>query len=602
MQSAYHPSPGLQTFSKTSQEERVWLWAIVLACCNALTFFGRGWHTGSKQAKSVIPPAISLQTSPKEPWYKGAIIYTLDTRIFMDSDGDGNGDFNGLTSRLGYIDSLGADAIWLAPFQPTPGGDDGYDIADYYSIDKRLGTMDDFERFMQAAQKKGLRIIMDLVVNHTSDQHPWFQEARRNKQSPYYNWYVWSKDRPANYNKGMVFPGVQDAIWSYDSVAGEYYYHRFYNFQPDLNTQNPALRAEIKSIIRFWMNKGITGFRLDAVPFFIEIPEKTGEDFKHDYAMLYDMHRYMDSLNKDAVILGEVNVLPDENIHFFGEHGEGTQMMLNFFVNQHLFYALATGNVKPLSEVLQRTADIPSTSQWAQFLRNHDELNLGNLTTNEQNEVYRKFAPQQSMQIYDRGIRRRLAPMMNNDSSYLRLAYSILFSLQSTPIIRYGDEIGMGDDLELPERIAVRTPMQWSHQMNAGFTANSRPVRPVINDSVYGYARVNVEDEIRDSSSLLSWTKKMIRLRRQHPEIAYGKWTILNVRSGKVLAMRYQWHGKTLITVHNFSDSPEEVSIHDLNGNKVTEVFSNEVLQPSADSLTLRLQAYQYKWLELTAN
>ena len=339
--------------------------------------------------------------STDDLWYKHAIIYTLDVEVFKDSDGDGIGDFNGLISRLGYIDSLGVDAIWLAPFQPTPNRDDGYDVSDYYFVDRRLGGMDQFNAFVKKAGEADLKVMMDLVVNHTSDEHPWFAQARQDENSKYHNWYVWSDDRPKNYDKGMVFPGVQDAIWTRDSVSGKYYYHRFYEFQPDLNVQNSEVQAEIKKIIKFWMDKGIKGFRVDAVPFFIEIPQKTGEKFEHQYELLSDMRTYVESLDKEAVILGEANVLPDENKNFFGENGEGMPMMFNFFANQHLFYALATGEVKPLTDALIKTKEIPKDAEWGQFLRNHDEVDLGRLTKKEREQVYEVFGPEKHMQLYD---------------------------------------------------------------------------------------------------------------------------------------------------------------------------------------------------------
>jgi maltose alpha-D-glucosyltransferase / alpha-amylase len=539
--------------------------------------------------------------STDELWYKHAIIYTLDAEVFKDSDGDGIGDFNGLISRLGYIDSLGVDAIWLAPFQPTPNRDDGYDVSDYYTVDRRLGGMEQFNAFVKKAGEANLKVIMDLVVNHTSDEHPWFKQARKDENSKYHNWYIWSHDRPKNYDKGMVFPGVQDAIWSRDSASGKYYYHRFYKFQPDLNVQNREVQAEIKKIIKFWMDHGIKGFRVDAVPFFIEIPQKSGEKFEHQYELLADMRTYVESLDKEAVILGEANVLPDENKNFFGENGEGMPMMFNFFTNQHLFYALATGEVKPLTDALIRTKEIPKDAEWGQFLRNHDEVDLGRLTKKEREEVYEAFGPEKHMQLYDRGIRRRLAPMMNNNRKQLELAYSALFALPSTPVLRYGDEIGMGDDLKLNERLSVRTPMQWSDDPNAGFTNAKKSVRPVIQSPPFDYKSVNVEKQLSEKNSLLEWTMRMVRLRKSCPEISYGDWEIVDVASDKVLAMQYQWNGKHLIVIHNFSPEEELIKIGDVL--KQQEV--KNLLQEEAEFETLpdelQLTGYDYRWYQLNA-
>ncbi|HYG19355.1 MAG TPA: alpha-amylase family protein [Ohtaekwangia sp.] len=541
---------------------------------------------------------VTVQDSTEDLWYKKSIFYTLDVEVFKDSDNDGFGDFKGLTSRLGYIDSLGADAIWLAPFQPSPGLDDGYDVKDYYNVDERLGTLADFDAFIKAAKSRGIRVIMDLVVNHTSDKHPWFVQARRDKNSPYRSWYVWSDDKPKNHDKGMVFPGVQKAIWTFDSVSKEYYYHRFYKFQPDLNMQNPAVVDEIRKVIKFWMARGINGFRLDGVPFFIEVPQETGEKFEHQYELLKAMRRYVDSLDSDAIILGEANVLPDENKDFFGEHGDGMHMMFNFFVNQHLFFALATGNTGPLVDALERTKEIPEEAEWGQFLRNHDEVDLGRLTKKERQAVYDKFGPDKDMQLYDRGIRRRLAPMMKNDPRHLELAYSVLLSLPSTPVLRYGDEIGMGDDLGLQERLSVRTPMQWNDEANAGFTRSRHPVRPVIGTGEYAFETVNVEDAWQDPNSLLNWTRSMINLRNGCPEIAFGDWQIINSGSDNVLAMLYNWRDRKLLVVHNFSDSDQTASFDKdvLDGQPLKNKLDETVAEPDDSGYTIPLRGFEYKW------
>jgi maltose alpha-D-glucosyltransferase / alpha-amylase len=578
----------------------------VLFIVSALVLVAIVFFIFRHQRKEVTEEKINKEQvvspdSTDELWYKKSIIYTLDVEVFKDSDHDGIGDFKGLISRLGYIDSLGADAIWLSPFQPTPNKDDGYDVSDYYQVDKRLGTLEDFAAFMQRAKALKLKVIMDLVINHTSDQHPWFKEARSNKNSPYRPWYVWSKELPENYNVGMVFPGVQKTIWSYDSVANEFYYHRFYSFQPDLNAQYEPVQKEIKKIIKFWMDRGINGFRLDGVPFFIEIPQKTGEKFEHQYEMLTDMRHYVNSLDKDAIILGEANVLPDENKDFFGEHGDGMHMMFNFFVNQHLFYALATGKTDPLINALERTKEIPKNAEWGQFLRNHDEVDLGRLSEKEREEVYKKFGPEKNMQLYERGIRRRLAPMMNNNKKQLQLAYSALFSLPSTPVMRYGDEIGMGDDLRLQERLSVRTPMQWNNTKNAGFTNNDKPVQPVINTGVFKYADINVSDEQADSSSLLNWTVKMVKLRKKCPEISFGQWDILDTGSEGILAIHYQWNDQHVITLHNFTEQKQEVTIRDksLDNKTLHDMITAEDIQRSDDHQTISLERYGYKWFRV---
>ena len=537
----------------------------------------------------------------KDLWYKNSIIYSLALETFMDANGDGIGDFEGLMRRLDYLHTLGVGAIWLAPFQPTPNRDDGYDISDYYGVDHRYGSSGDFVEFMHEAKERGIKVLIDLVVNHTSDQHPWFQEARKNKDSKYRDWYVWSKKRPPDWNQGMVFPGVQKSTWSYDKEAREYYYHRFYDFQPDLNMENEDVRTEIRRVMGYWLELGIAGFRVDAVPFVIEnkIPGKRKEELKFEY--LTEMRQFLQWRCGDAILLGEANVLPKENKKYYGAKGDGIHMMFNFFANQHLFYALATADIAPLIEALRATKSLPPTAQWAQFLRNHDELDLGRLTEKQRAQVFAQFGPEKGMQLYDRGIRRRLAPMLG-DQRQLELAYSFLFSLPGTPVLRYGDEIGMGDDLSLDERYPVRTPMQWSDEPHAGFTIAEKPVRPVIEKGPYNYKQVNVERQRRDPNSLLNWMIRMIRLRKECPEIGWGDWTILNAGSPSVLAMRYDWRGNSLVLVHNFDERPQEVrlKIQTEKDNRLVNLLVNDESHPDDNGThKLSLEAHGYRWFRL---
>lgn len=493
-------------------------------------------------------------------WYKNAVIYSLDLETFMDASGDGIGDFEGLMRRLDYLSSLGVDALWLAPFQPSPNRDNGYDIMDFYGVDPRHGSSGDFVAFLHQASQRGMKVLIDLVVNHTSDKHPWFQEARKDEKSRYRSWYVWSEKRPSDWNQGMVFPGVQKATWTRDKVAGAYYFHRFHSFQPDLNMQNPEVRAELQRIMGYWLELGISGFRVDAVPFMIETPAPGAEKPELHFEYLQEMRAFLNWRSQGSVLLGEANVLPEETLPFFGDDGDGIQMMFNFYVNQYLFYALATSDIKPLQEALEATRDIPETSQWAQFLRNHDELDLGRLTDEQRAKVFARFAPDKEMQLYDRGIRRRLAPMLGSRER-LELAYSLVFALPGTPVLRYGDEIGMGDDMNLKERDAVRTPMQWSDEAQAGFSRASKTVHPVIEAGSYAKAQVNVEVQRRDPASLLNWTARMIRLRKECPEVGWGKLTILETGSPTVLGLRYDWRGNALVILHNFADRPEAIDL-----------------------------------------
>ena len=534
-------------------------------------------------------------------WYKNAVIYCLHVGSFQDTSGDGTGDFRGLMRRLDYLQGLGITAIWLMPFQTSPGKDDGYDIADYYSVDARYGTLGDFVEFTKACEQRGLRVLIDLVVNHTSDQHPWFQSARKSPDSPFRDWYVWSKKKPADAASGIVFPGVQKTTWSYDEAARQYYFHRFYNFQPDLNTSNPEVQAEILKIMGFWMQLGVSGFRMDAVPFVISTKGPSVRKPVEQYDMLRTFSEFISWREGDAIVLAEANVLPDTDMQYFGEAGERLQMMFNFQVNQHLFYALASSDITLLAQSLRATARRPETAQWGHFLRNHDELDLGRLTAAQRKQVFAAFAPDPGMQLYDRGIRRRLAPMLHGDRRRLEMAYSLMFSLPGTPVVRYGDEIGMGDNLALPERNAARTPMQWSRDPQAGFTANPRPRNPVISDGAYGFENVNVADQRRDPESLLNWMERMVRTRKETPEIGWGACSIVPTRRKDVLILRYDWRDNAVVTVHNFSAEPVELRFRSGDPAQpdrlLTNVLHAEQSQADADGRhCVLLEPYGYRW------
>jgi maltose alpha-D-glucosyltransferase/alpha-amylase len=504
------------------------------------------------------PPSDAARTEGL--WYKNCVIYSLDVETFLDSNGDGVGDFEGLTRRLPYLKYLGVDAIWLSPFHPSPNHDDGYDVTDYFAIHPRHGSAGDFVEFVHEANKQGFRVLMDLVVNHTSDEHPWFREACSSKSSPRRDWYVWSKKRPSDWNQGMVFPGVQDRTWSLEKRSREYYFHRFHRFQPDLNIENPLVRREIERIVGYWLELGVAGFRVDAVPFLIEhvVPGVKKREKKFEY--LRDLRQFLQWRKGDAILLGEANVLPEEMEPYFGEDCTHIHMLFNFFVNQHLFYALATHDIAPLIESIKATLSIPQNAQWAHFLRNHDELDLGRLSDEQRARVFERFAPSPDMQLYGRGIRRRLAPMLG-DRRQEELAYSMMFSLPGSPVIRFGDELRMGDDLTLDQRDAVRTPMQWADEAHGGFTTNDSPVHPVIDHGVWSYRHVNVAEQRRDPSSFLNWMASMIRLRKECPEIGHGRCTILDTGSPFVLGLRYDWHGNTVITIHNFDEKPHSVRL-----------------------------------------
>lgn len=535
-----------------------------------------------------------------ELWYKNAVIYSLDLETFMDANGDGVGDFEGLCSRLDYLHALGVDTIWLAPFQPSPNKDNGYDISDFYGVDPRHGSGGDFVAFMHRATKLGIKVIIDLVVNHTSDQHPWFKNACSAKDAKYREWYVWADKRPANWNEGMVFPGVQDRTWTFEKNTRSYYFHRFFEHQPDLNTENPEVRQEIERIMGYWLQLGVAGFRVDAVPFILESANPGKKKNKLHFEYLSDMRRFLQWRSGDAILLGEANVLPKESQKYFGESGEGIHLMFNFFVNQHLFYALATGDVAPLIKSLEQTKGLFLTSQWAHFLRNHDELDLGRLTEAQRQTVFAKFGPDKNMQLYDRGLRRRLASMLGGRKQ-IELAYSLMFSLPGTPVIRYGDEIGMGENLALKEREAVRTPMQWSAEPGAGFSRAERLVHPIINEGYYSYKHTNVEDQRRDPGSLLNWMTSLIRLRKQCPEIGIADWEILPAKENHLLVMRYVGKNKSLLIVHNFSEHPTELKItaRQTGDPVLVDLVNNYQSNAGNGKHIISLDAYGYRWFQL---
>ena len=537
-------------------------------------------------------------------WYKNAVVYCLSVATYMDANGDGIGDFQGLLGRLDYLQGMGVTAIWLMPFQTSPGRDDGYDVADYYSVDPRYGTLGDFVEFTQGCKQRGMRVLIDLVVNHTSDQHPWFKEACSDPKSKYRDWYVWSKKRPKDAASGVVFPGVQKSTWNYEKTAHAYYFHRFYRFQPDLNTANAEVQAEILKIMGFWLQLGVDGFRMDAVPFVIA---KKGPDLTRPFEQYDMLRRFAEFLSwrkAGVIILGEANVLPKTDFEYFGKAGERLQMVFNFDVNQHLFYGLASGDARPLQKAMEATKPRPASAQWGQFLRNHDELDLGRLTEKQRQAVFAAFGPERSMQLYGRGIRRRFAPMMQGDRRRIEMAYSLMMTLPGTPVIRYGDEIGMGDDLSLPERNCARTPMQWSAETNAGFTSNAKAVLPVISEGPYGYHHVNVADQRRDPNSQLNWMERMIRMRKELPEIGWGDFGFISVNTNEVLAMRYEWRGNGVVCMHNLSAEPREVRFRmrarDGADVALVNVLSDDhSLADKRGRHCIQMEPYGYRWFRV---
>jgi maltose alpha-D-glucosyltransferase/alpha-amylase len=534
-------------------------------------------------------------------WYKNAVVYCLNVGTYMDSNADGTGDFQGLMRRLDYLHGLGVTALWLMPFQKSPCRDDGYDISDYYAVDPRYGTLGDFVEFTHGAKQRGMRVLIDLVVNHTSDEHAWFKEARRDPESKYRDWYLWSKKKPPHANQGMVFPGVQKTTWTYDKEARLYYFHRFYDFQPDLNTSNPLVLAEILKIMGFWIQLGVSGFRMDAVPFVIGTKGADVRKPIEQFDMLRDLREFLQWRQGDSIILAEANVLPKTDMDYFGDEGERMQMMFNFQVNQNLFYALAAADCRPLVKAMQKTKPRPATAQWGTFLRNHDELDLGRLTDEQRQAVFDAFGPEKNMQLYDRGIRRRLAPMLEGDRRRIELAYSLMFTLPGTPVLRYGDELGMGDNLELPERNCARTPMQWSTEPHAGFTKSSKPILPVIDKGPYGYEHVNAAEQRRDANSMLNWTERIIRMRKEVPEVGWGDFEVLNTGTNAVLGMRYDWRNNSVLFLHNLDARPREISfsagLKDDQGKLLVNLLTDDHSRAGERGRhEVLLEPYGYRW------
>ncbi|KAB8191461.1 trehalose synthase [Nonomuraea phyllanthi] len=537
-------------------------------------------------------------TYTSDVWYKNAVVYCLDVETFKDGDGDGVGDFRGLTQQIDYLSRLGVTCLWLMPFFPTPNRDDGYDITDFYTVDPRLGTLGDFVEFMRTAHDRGMRVIADLVVNHTSDQHPWFVEARSSRDSPLRDWYVWSDTPEPDDPSQIVFPDKEDSVWEYDEGSGQYYLHSFYRHQPDLNVGNPEVRDEIARILGFWMELGLSGFRVDAVPFLIENVEPR---LAEPHEFLADLRAFLTRRKGGSVLLGEVNVPYEDLLPYFGEGlGDQLTMCFDFIGMQNAWLAMARADATPLARALRERPKPPQDCQWAMFLRNHDELTLDKLTEEEQQEIFEAFGPREDMQIYGRGLRRRLPTMLGGDLRRIKMAYSLLFSLPGTPVIFYGEEIGMGENLDAEGRMAVRIPMQWSE--TGGFT-QGEPVREVPEGS-FAPDRVNVADQKRDPDSLLRWFQLLIERYRESPELAWGDCTVLDSGHRSVLAHRCDADGATVVVVHNLCDTAVDVSLalEGLAGCHLTDLLVDGTLRVSGDdTVEVPLGPHGSRWFRASA-
>ena len=539
-----------------------------------------------------------------EHWYDETVIYSVDVQLFADSDDDGVGDLRGLLGRLDYLHRLGVSCLWLNPIHPSPGLDDGYDVSDYYAVDARLGTLGDFAELLHDAANRGIRVIIDLVVNHTSDQHPWFHEARSDPRSPRRDWYVWSQRKPDDRFVGVELPGEQRETWSYDRKARAWYHHRFHRFQPDLNIANPQVRAEIKKVMGFWLQLGVAGFRLDAANFLIEVVEPDNPDPLKDYDFLTELRAYATLRRGDVLLLAEANVAPDELVSYVADRGGSANrihMLFDFLVNDALILALARASAEPLIGALSRSPRLPPGAQWATFLRNHDEVDLSRLTGEQRQDVLNAFAPDPDMRIFERGIRRRLAPMLDGDRRRIEMAHSLQFSLRGTPVLRYGEEIGMGDLRSLPGRDAIRTPMQWSPAPGAGFSA-AAPLRPLVSDGPFGFERVNVTDQRHDPGSLLAWFERMLRTLRECHEVGAGTCTAIDKPFAPgVLVHRCDDRGGSMVFLHNVSDRPTRVDLGDLTAevDHPNQVFGNDGYPDQLDLAELDLDGYGYRWIRL---
>lgn len=535
-------------------------------------------------------------------WYKNAIIYCLDVETFKDSNGDGTGDFEGLKGALTYLSSLGITCIWVLPIFDTPNRDNGYDVRDYYKIDSRLGDLGHFAQLIDAAEEVGIRILIDLPVNHTSIEHFWFQDARNDKNSKFRDYYIWMDEKPDDPEKNMMAGDGDNAFsWTYDRKAKAWYFHSFYPHQPDLNLSNPNVQSEIFRIMHFWLKLGVSGFRIDAAPHMFK--EKGKMDFDGDpHEIFRHLREFVETQKPDAILLAEVDLEPKQYKKFFGDEDE-MHMLFNFYVNNYIYLAFAKEEATPLARAIERMPELSEKEQMANFLRNHDELNLDKLTKNEQQIVFDAFAPKEEMRIFGRGIRRRLAPILGNDRKKLELAHSLLFTLPGTPILRYGQELGMGEDLSMEGRSSVRTVMQWANAKNAGFSSapTEKLIRNVISGGDFGYEKVNVNDQHRDPDSFLNWVATAIDYRKEFREFGWGKCHIIDSGNPKVLGHYIKSEKGLGMAFHNFSN--KEVTIElDLEDKEevedIVDIFGNERYETfNPKDKKIRITAYGYRWL-----
>ena len=533
-------------------------------------------------------------------WYKNAVFYEVYIRAFYDSNGDGHGDLHGLTEKLDYLHNLGVDCLWLMPIYPSPLKDDGYDIADYYRILETYGTLQDFKDFLNAAHERGMRVITDLVLNHTSDQHAWFQSARSSRDAPYRDYYVWSDTDQKYPDARIIFLDTEKSNWTWDPGAGQYYWHRFYASQPDLNYDNPAVQQEMLNVVKFWLDLGVDGFRADAVPYLFEREGTNCENLPETHDFLKRLRRFMDENYPGRILLCEANQWPEDVRPYFGD-GDEFHIGFHFPLMPRIFMALRKADKQPLEWALKRTPPIPQDCQWCVFLRNHDELTLEMVTDEERQWMWQEYAPDARMRL-NLGIRRRLAPLLDNDQRKIEVANSLLFTMPGSPIIYYGDEIGMGDDIWLLDRNGVRTPMQWDESLNAGFSTagEGQLYAPVIQAKPFGAGWVNVAAQQSEPGSLWHAIHRMIKVRKANLALGWGDFTWVDSGSPAVAAYWRTYQDDSLLILNNLSGSEQAIRVILPAGSRVEgkDLFSGEILSSAnAEHLVLILQPYQYLWL-----
>lgn len=550
----------------------------------------------------------------RNEWYQEAVFYELYLRAYCDSDGDGHGDFRGAITKLDHIQSLGVDCIWLLPMYPSPLRDDGYDIADYRNIHPDYGTLDDFKAFLDAAHQRGLRVITDLVMNHTSDQHDWFQAARRDPESAFYDYYVWSDTGKEYAEARIIFVDYEPSNWSYDDMAGKYFWHRFFHTQPDLNYDNPAVRQEMLNIMRFWLDMGVDGFRADAIPYLFEREGTNCDNLPETHAFLKEVRQIMDQEYPEAVLIAEANQWPKDVVDYFGD-GDEFHMCFHFPVMPRLYMSLKQANKQAILEILAQTPEIPAGTQWLTFLRNHDELTLEMVTPEERQWMWDQYAPEPRMR-QNLGIRRRLTPLLENDKRRWLLLNALLLTLPGTPIIYYGDEIGMGDNIWLPDRHGCRTPMQWSAEENGGFSSAKETYLPVVDDQVFGYEQVNVAQQEANPDSLLWALRFLVKARKEHAALRQGKMIVMQTDNPAILAYwrveasdadnlkegsnKTKW---SILCLYNLSNQQQSISLdlREYQGRGMTDLLSQESVLLTDIPLVKILAPYASHWFRFNS-